>query len=68
MDAIFVILILLIFRELSKNTKFVNLAFIDPQKEKSYHVHVETCSSFTLLMFLIIRLAIGAAIVIVLPR
>ncbi|XP_074041130.1 adenylate cyclase 3 [Leptinotarsa decemlineata] len=54
-------------KELSKNTKIFTLAFIDPQKEKSYHLHTESFSSFTLLMFLIVRLAIGATIVIVLP-
>ncbi|CAH1175806.1 unnamed protein product [Phaedon cochleariae] len=54
-------------KELSKNTKLLNLAFIDPQKEKSYHRHIESFSSFTLLMFLIVRLAVGATIVIVLP-
>ncbi|KAJ8965187.1 hypothetical protein NQ314_004330 [Rhamnusium bicolor] len=53
--------------ELSKNTKFISLAFVDPQKEKSYHLHIESFSSFILLMFLIVRLAIGATIVIVLP-
>ncbi|KAG5865751.1 hypothetical protein JTB14_034129 [Gonioctena quinquepunctata] len=55
-------------KELSKNTKLVTLAFIDPQKEKSYHLHTESFSSFTLLMFLIVRLAVGATIFIVLPR
>ncbi|KAJ8975524.1 hypothetical protein NQ317_008519 [Molorchus minor] len=54
-------------KELSKNTKLISLAFIDPQKEKSYHLHIESFSSFILLMFLIVRLAIGATIVIVLP-
>ncbi|XP_060518105.1 adenylate cyclase type 3 [Cylas formicarius] len=54
-------------KELSKNTKFVSLAFTDPQKEKSYHVHTETFSSFTLFMFFIVRLAIGLSMFIVLP-
>ncbi|KAJ8961115.1 hypothetical protein NQ318_008792 [Aromia moschata] len=54
-------------KELSKNTKLISLAFVDPQKEKSYHLHIESFSSFILLMFLIVRLAIGATIVIVLP-
>ncbi|XP_028137320.1 adenylate cyclase type 3 [Diabrotica virgifera virgifera] len=54
-------------KELAKNTKFMTLAFVDPQKEKSYHLHIESFSSFTLLMFLIVRLAIGATIAIVLP-
>ncbi|CAH2002890.1 unnamed protein product [Acanthoscelides obtectus] len=54
-------------KELSKNTKFITLAFTDQQKEKSYHRHIETSSSFILLMFLVVRLAIAAAIVTVLP-
>ncbi|CAG9862876.1 unnamed protein product, partial [Phyllotreta striolata] len=54
-------------KELAKNTKFINLAFVDPQKEKSYHLHIESFSSFTLLMFLIVRLAIGSTIAIILP-
>ncbi|CAH2013686.1 unnamed protein product [Acanthoscelides obtectus] len=54
-------------KELSKNTKFITLAFTDQQKEKSYHRHIETSSSFILLMFLVVRLAIAAAIVTALP-
>ncbi|CAH0556773.1 unnamed protein product [Brassicogethes aeneus] len=54
-------------KELSKNTKFLSLAFTDPQKEKSYHQHIETFSSFFLLMFLIVKIAIGSTIFIVLP-
>lgn len=45
----------------------LTLAFTDPQKEKFYTQHIETFSSFTLLMFLIVRLAIGTTVFIVLP-
>ncbi|XP_019870532.2 adenylate cyclase type 3 isoform X2 [Aethina tumida] len=54
-------------KELSKNTKLITLAFTDPQKEKSYHQHIETFSSFTLLMFLIVRLAIAVTTFIIMP-
>ncbi|XP_068903949.1 adenylate cyclase type 3 isoform X2 [Tenebrio molitor] len=55
-------------KELSKNTKCLTLSFADERKEKSYQQQVETFSSITLLMFLIVRLAIGLTVFIVLPR
>ncbi|XP_023311811.1 adenylate cyclase type 3, partial [Anoplophora glabripennis] len=55
-------------KELAKNTRVITLAFIDPEKEKSYHLHIVSSSSFILLMFLIVRLAIGTTIIIVLPN
>ncbi|XP_057663021.1 adenylate cyclase type 3 [Diorhabda carinulata] len=54
-------------RELSKNTKLFNLAFIDPQKEKSYNLHIEASPNLTLLMFLIVRTALVLTTATILP-
>lgn len=55
-------------RELTKSTRFITLAFVDPDLEKAYYQHTESFSSVTLQAFLIVRLAIGVSQFIVLPR
>lgn len=55
-------------RELTKSTKFVTLAFANPDLEKAYYQHTESFSSVTLQAFLVVRLAIGISQFIVLPR
>lgn len=57
-----------IFRELAKQTKLLTLAFKDGDCERAYHEHVESFSSVTLQAFLVVRLAIGSAEFVVLPR
>lgn len=60
--------LLLFCRELMKSTRFITLAFVDPELEKAYYQHTESFSSVTLQAFLIVRLAIGVSQFIVLPR
>ncbi|EFA03954.2 adenylate cyclase type 3 [Tribolium castaneum] len=55
-------------KELSKNTTCLTLNFVDEKKEKLYQQQVETFSSITLLMFLVVRLSIGLTVFTVLPR
>ncbi|XP_030766881.1 adenylate cyclase type 3 [Sitophilus oryzae] len=53
--------------ELAKNTTFITLSFTDPQKEKSYYRHIESSSSFILMMFIVVRLGIGICVLVILP-
>lgn len=55
-------------RELAKHTKFLTLAFVSDDCDKAYHQHAESFSSVTLQAFLVVRLAIGTAEFVVLPR
>lgn len=55
-------------RELAKSTNFLSLAFVKPELEKSYHHHTESFGSVILQTFLVVRVAIGIAQFIVLPR
>lgn len=55
-------------KELAKNTKYFSLCFVDPQKEKLYHRHIESSSSFVLMMFIVIRLALAICVGIALPK
>lgn len=54
-------------KELGKQTKLLTLAFSD-DCERAYHQHAESFSSVTLQAFLVVRLAIGSAEFVVLPR
>lgn len=55
-------------RELAKQTRVVTLAFTCADTEQAYHHHAECFSSVTLQAFLVVRLAIGLAQFLVLPR
>lgn len=55
-------------RELAKQTHVISLAFTCPETEQAYHHHAECFSSVTLQAFLVVRLAIGLAQFLVLPR
>ncbi|KAL1513483.1 hypothetical protein ABEB36_002889 [Hypothenemus hampei] len=54
-------------KELTKNAKYVTLSFVDPQKEKFYLHHIENSSSYILMMFIIIRIALAGCIFLTLP-
>lgn len=54
--------------ELSKQTKSLTLEFTCTETEQAYHRHAECFSSVTLQAFLVVRLAIGLAQFLVLPR
>ncbi|XP_017770193.1 PREDICTED: adenylate cyclase type 3, partial [Nicrophorus vespilloides] len=55
-------------RELHKSTNFCTLSFRNQDLETAYLHHIESVSSITLLMFLIVRLTIGISHFFVLPR
>lgn len=54
--------------DLAKQTRAVTIAFTSPEAEAAYHQHAESFSSVTLQAFLVVRLAIGLAQFLVLPR
>lgn len=54
--------------DLANQTRALTLAFTSPDSEVAYHQHAESFSSVTLQAFLVVRLAIGSAQFLVLPR
>lgn len=55
-------------RELKKHTRSITLAFTSSDTEQAYHKNSDCFSSVTLQAFLVVRLAIGLAQFLVLPR